>query len=404
MTDSRFANPDATRSDPLARYRLVLDDLAQRHRRRALRSVEHGGGPRLVYNGRSLINFGSNNYLGLAEHPRVIDAATQAMARQGAGSGASRLVSGHSPGHDRLESALAQLKNTEQALVFGSGYLANIGTISALVGRGDVILADRAIHASLVDGCRLSGATLKIYRRDRLDRLETLLARRRSGLTLLVTEGVFSMEGDLAPLPDLVELAERYDALLMVDDAHATGVFGARGAGSSEHWGLGRQRVSVQMGTLSKALGGLGGFVCGSHVLIDYLIQRARTFVYTTALPAGVVAAAAEALRVLEEEPDRRRRLWANRALWHNGVTAMGFDTFGSASPIISLRIGDDDRAVRMSAALADEGVYAPAIRPPTVPAGSARLRTSVLATHTPEDLAEALAALHRVASRLGIL
>jgi 7-keto-8-aminopelargonate synthetase-like enzyme len=242
-----------------------------------------------------------------------------------------------------------------------------------------------------------------VYRRDQLDHLQTVLARRHgTGRTMIVTDSVFSMEGDLAPLPDLAALADRHDALLVVDDAHATGVLGSRGAGSSEHWNL-RDRPIIQLGTLSKALGALGGFVAGPHVLIDYVLNRARTFIYTTALPAGIAAAALEAIRVLHDEPERREQLWTNTRLWQDGVRALGFDTFGSASPIVPLRIGNDGLALRVSAALADEGVYAPAIRPPTVPAGTARLRTSVLATHTRDDLALALSALQRVAARLGV-
>jgi 7-keto-8-aminopelargonate synthetase-like enzyme len=236
-----------------------------------------------------------------------------------------------------------------------------------------------------------------------LDHLRALLARRHAaGRVLIVTDSVFSMEGDLAPLPDLAALAERHGTLLLVDDAHATGVLGTRGTGSSEHWNL-RDRPIIQMGTLSKALGALGGFVAGPRVLIEYVLNRARTFIYTTALPAAIAAAALEAVRVLEEEPERRERLWANTRQLHDGVRALGFDTLGSASPIIPLRVGGDALALRMASELAQDGVYAPAIRPPTVPAGTARLRTSVLATHTPDDLALALSALGRAAARLGV-
>ncbi|HET8760286.1 MAG TPA: aminotransferase class I/II-fold pyridoxal phosphate-dependent enzyme, partial [Nitrospiria bacterium] len=251
--------------------------------------------------------------------------------------------------------------------------------------------------------CRASGARFRVYRRDRLDQLQAVLARRpETGRALIVTDSVFSMEGDLAPLPELAALADRYDALLLVDDAHATGVLGLRGTGSSEHWNL-RDRPIIQLGTLSKALGALGGFLAGPRILIDYVLNRARTFIYTTALPAAIAAAALEAIRVAGDEPDRRERLWANTRQWRDGVRALGFDTFGSASPIVPLRIGNDGLALRVAAALADEGVYAPAIRPPTVPAGTARLRTSVLATHTPDDLALALSALERAAVRLGV-
>jgi 8-amino-7-oxononanoate synthase len=389
--------------DPFAAYREELERIRRGDQFRTIRAVEGGSGPRIGWNGRSLINFGSNNYLGLAEHPRVKAAAIRAIEREGVGAGASRLLTGDRAVHDELETALAQLKGTEAALVFTTGYQANVGVLPSLVGRGDLILADRDCHASLIDGCRASGARFRVYRRDRLDQLRTLLTRRPAdGRVLIVTDSVFSMEGDLAPLPDLAALAERHDALLLVDDAHATGVLGPRGTGSSEHWNL-RDRPIIQMGTLSKALGALGGFVAGPRVLIDYVLNRARTFIYTTALPAGIAAAALEAIRVLNDEPDRRERLWANTRQWRDGVRALGFDTLGSASPIIPLRIGNDSLALRVATALADDGVYAPAIRPPTVPAGTARLRTSVLATHTPDDLALALSAVERVAARLGV-
>jgi 8-amino-7-oxononanoate synthase len=389
--------------DPFASYRAEIERLRGADRLRTVRATESGAGPRINRDGRSMVNFGANNYLGLAEHPRVKAAAIHAIEREGVGAGASRLLTGDRAVHDELESALARLKGTEAALVFPTGYQANVGVISSLMGRGDLILADRDSHASLIDGCRASGARFRVYRRDRLDQLQAALTRRpATGRALIVTDSVFSMEGDLAPLPDLAALAERHDALLVVDDAHATGVLGRRGTGSSEHWNL-RDRPIIQLGTLSKALGALGGFVAGPRVLIEYAMNRARTFIYTTALPAAIAAAALEAVRVASDEPDRRERLWTNTRQWRDGVRALGFDTFGSASPIVPLRIGNDGLALRVAAALADEGVYAPPIRPPTVPAGTARLRTSVLATHTPDDLALALSALERVAVRLGV-
>ncbi len=397
-------NPRKGEEDLLGRCRAALAHAESIQRLRTLRPAATGAAARLTIAERSLVNLGSNNYLGLAEHPRVKAASVAAIERGGVGAGASRLLTGHRSEHEELEAAIARLKGTESALVFSSGYLANVGVIPALVGRGDVIFADRDDHASLIEGCRTSGARLRVYRRDRLDRLQALLARRpRSGAILIVTESVFSMEGDLAPLPDLVDLAERYGASVMVDDAHATGVFGARGGGSSEHWNL-QDRPIIQMGTLSKALGALGGFVAGPKILIDHLVNRAKSFIYTTALPAAIAAAALEAIRIVEKDPEPRRRLWANRRFWHDGVRALGFDTFNSASPIVPLRIGSDTLAVEMSSALTAEGVYAPAIRPPTVPAGAARIRTSILATHTVEDLALTLAAVERVGKRLGLV
>lgn len=390
-------------TDPYARYRDILQDIADHHRTRVLRSLDGGTGRRFKSGGRSFVNLGSNDYLGFADHPRVKAAAVAAIDRYGVGAGASRLLTGHTTLHEELEAAIASLKETEAALVFSSGYLTNLGVIAALVGRGDLILADRDAHASLIAGCRASGAVLRIYRRDRLESLARLLTKRSSnGTVLIVTEGVFSMEGDLAPLPQIVDLADRHGALLMVDDAHATGVLGARGRGSSEHWHLGR-RVPIQMGTLSKALGALGGFVAGPKIVIDYLVNRAKTFIYTTSLPVPIAAAALEAIRVLQDEPDHLVRLHRNRKIWADGVRALGFDTFNSASPIVPLRVGDDALAVKLSTALASEGVYAPAIRPPTIPAGTSRIRTSILATHTVDDLGLSLSALERTSTRLGI-
>jgi len=390
-------------TDPFARYHHALQDIAHRHRTRVLRPLEGGTHGRFSWEGRSFINLGSNNYLGLSDHPRVKAAAVAAIDRYGIGAGASRLLAGHTAVHEELEEAIARLKDTESALVFSSGYLTNIGVIASLVGRGDLILADRDAHASLIAGCRASGASLRIYRRDRLESLARLLGKRSStGTVLILTEGVFSMEGDLAPLPQIADLADRYGALLMVDDAHATGVLGVYGSGSSEHWKLGR-RVPIQMGTLSKALGALGGFVAGPRTLIDYLVNRARTFIYTTSLPIPIAAAALEAIRILNDEPDHLARLRRNSKTWADGVHALGFETFNSASPIIPLRIGDEAVAMNLSAALAVEGVYAPAIRPPTVPSGTSRIRTSILASHTPDDLAHALSALDKATQRLGI-
>lgn len=396
--------PPVTAQGPLARYQQELERIHKADRLRVLRTITGGVGPRFEWNGRTLVNFGSNNYLGLAEHPRVKAAAIRAIEREGVGTSASRLLTGHTAVHDELETALARLKSTEASLVFSTGYQANLGIIPSLVGRGDLILADRDCHASLIDGCRTSRARFRVYRRDRLDQLKTLLSKRpKTGSALIVTDSVFSMEGDLAPLPDLVAFAEQHDALLLVDDAHATGVFGAQGTGSSEHWNL-RDRSIIQMGTLSKALGALGGFVAGPKVLVDYFINRARTFIYTTALPSAIAAAALEAIRIVADEPERREQLWANCRTWHDGVRKLGFDTFNSASPIIPLRINSDALAVQVASALAEEGVFASAIRPPTVPVGTARLRTSVLATHSPEDLSLSLSALERVAKHLGVI
>lgn len=346
----------------------------------------------------------SNDYLGLAAHPRLKEAAIAAIERFGVGSGASRLVSGTLPPHQQLETAIARFKGAEAALVFGSGYLANIGLIPALIGPGGLLLADRLCHASLIDGCRLSGADLRTYRHRDVAHLETLLARRASSRdTLIVTDGVFSMDGDLAPLPELIELAERYGARLLVDDAHGTGVMGPQGRGTLEHFGV-EDRLPFHMGTLSKAVGTSGAYVAGPRSLIQYLVNVAKSFIYTTAPPAATAAAALAALGVIEAEPERRGRLWSNRDHLHKGLTQMGYRVAESCSPILPVLIGDAQATLALADRLLALGVYAPAIRPPTVPKETCRIRTTVTSEHTRDQLDAVLAAFRQSGKELGLL
>lgn len=383
------------------------DDLAQldaRHLLRRLRLTESAPGPVVTIEGRPVILMAANDYLGLATHPALKQAAIDAVVRFGVGSGASRLISGTLPPHADLETALARFKGTDASLVFGSGYLANIGLIPALAGTGDLILADRLCHASLIDGCRLSGANFRVFRHRDLAHLEQLLSGRKARRpTLIVTDGVFSMDGDLAPLPDLIALAERHDARLLVDDAHGTGVMGKTGRGTLEHFGV-ESRLPFQMGTLSKALGGSGAYVAGPSTLIQYLVNHARSFIYTTAPPPVAAAAARAALDVIRNEPERRTRLWANRQRWVEGLVGLGYRIADTASPIVPVLIGQADQALRLAERLLQLGVFAPAIRPPTVPEGTSRIRTTLSSEHRSEHLDQALAAFRQAGQELRLI
>ena len=355
-------------------------------------------GSRVRVDGRWLIHLASNNYLGMTRHPRVVAAAQEAAARYGTGSGSARLIGGNFPPHEELERELARFKRAEDCLLFSTGYMANLGVITALVEAGDLVIGDRFNHASLIDACRLSGAAFRVYPHGDAARLEKVLRERRSRYrrVLVVTEGVFSMDGDLPPLPEIVETARRHDAWLLLDDAHATGVFGRSGRGSLEHFGIRPDRI-LQMGTLSKALGSVGGYLAGPRVVVELLRNRARSFIYTTGLPPSCAAAALEALRVIETEPAWRRRLWDNTRLWTAGLRRMGWELVSASSPIVPVRIGSNDETMALARALFENGVYAPGIRPPTVPEGSARIRTSLTALHSAEDLQEALGCFQKV-------
>ncbi|MDD5557904.1 MAG: 8-amino-7-oxononanoate synthase [bacterium] len=374
-----------------------LDEIRARGLHRSLRVVERRDGPRLVIGGRALLSFCSNDYLGLADHPATSAAAREAVERFGWGSGASRLVSGTMRPHAALEEALASFKGTEAAVLFPTGYMTNLGVIAALAGPGDEVIADRLDHASIIDGCRLSGARLRVYPHGDVERLERVLAAARGARRrLIVTDTLFSMDGDLAPLREIVALARRHGAWVMADEAHATGVLGAAGRGGAELLGV-EDGIDVSMGTLSKALGGSGGFVAGSAVLADYLRNRARPLIYTTAPPPASCAAALAAIGIVRREPGTRAALLGMADRLRRALGAIGLDTMGSGFQIVPVRTGDAGAAVRASAELLRRGILVPAIRPPTVPRGESRLRISVTAAHTDADvdlLAGALAEL----------
>jgi len=381
-----------------------LHDMESRHLRRRITELESGVGPTVQIDGRPLMLFASNDYLGLARHPSVVQAAVEATRQFGAGAGAARLVSGTLPPHSELERALARFKGVDRALTFGSGYLTNVGAIPALIGRGGLILADRLCHASLIDGCRLSGADLRVYRHRDMNHLQSLLVRReRSRKTLVVTDGVFSMDGDLAPLPQLSKLCQDYEAQLYVDDAHGTGVMGAGGRGTTQHFHM-ESDLPFCMGTLSKALGSSGGFVAGSESLTQYLLNTSRSFLFTTAPTPGSVAAATAALALIEREPDRLGRLWINRDRLFKGLTGLGFTLPPTESPILPLLVGEADKAVALAEALLQRGVYAPAIRPPTVPGSTSRIRVTITSEHTASQIDEALVAFRLAGESTGVL
>ncbi len=364
---------------------------------RSLRRVDGEQGPTLMVDGKEVLNFCSNNYLGLANHPALRQAAKEAIDRYGCGSGASRLISGNMELHEKLEQRIAWLKGTEAALVFNSGYQANTGLLSCLVGEGDTILSDALNHASLIDGCRLTRARVSVYPHCDLNRLEKEL-NKTGGVAkkLIVTETLFSMDGDEAPLAEIVELAERFGAMVMVDEAHATGVFGPNGAGIVAKLGLG-DRILVQMGTLGKALGGFGAYVAGSRALRELIINRCRTFIFTTALPPSVLATSIAAVAILEKEPQRRLALWHNCRALRDGLKKIGFTLGEGQGPIQPVMIGDAIKCMALSARLLEKGVFCQGIRPPTVPAGTSRLRATVMATHSHEHLHRALKAFEEV-------
>jgi 8-amino-7-oxononanoate synthase len=356
---------------------------------RRLRLVEGPQGPRVMLDGREVLLLCSNNYLGLAGHPRLREAAADAALTLGTSSGASRLISGTMSIHTELEARLAEFKGTEAALLFGSGYLANTGTIAALAGRGEVVFSDELNHASIIDGCRLASAETFVYRHADTDHLEWGLRRAGGRAALIATDGVFSMDGDVAPLADLAGLARRYGCRLMVDEAHATGCMGPGGRGSVAAAGL-SDEVDVVVGTLGKALGGYGAYVCGSGELADYLVNAARPFIFSTAPPPPVVAAASAALELLLERPERVERLRANAAALRAALARQGLEPIGSDTQIVPLLVGEAEDAMDVCERLLEHGIFAQAIRPPTVPPGTCRLRLTAMATHRAEDLQHA--------------
>jgi len=392
------------RSDPLAFLGAELDALKQQGLYRRLRVMEGEPTAHGTYDHRSVVNLSSNNYLGLTTHPKLKDAALDAVRRYGVGSGAVRTISGTMELHMELERRLATFKKVEAVVVFQSGFAANAGTVSAVLGKDDVIVSDELNHASIIDGCRLSRAAIKVYPHKDVDAARAILrdlppAQKK----ILITDGVFSMEGDLGPLPGLCAAAEEYGAIMMVDDAHASGVFGAQGRGTVDHFGC-HGRVDIQVGTLSKAIGVLGGYVAGSRNLIDFLYHRARPFLFSTSHPPAVTAACIAALAVLETEPQWMTQLWDNSRFFREGLQALGFNTGMSESPITPVIVGEAATAAKMSDALFERGVFAQSIGFPTVPKGQARLRTIVSATHTREDLQYSLHMFAAVGRELGIL
>jgi len=379
-----------------------LAELRESGLHRRLRLVESPQGPRVLLDGRRVLLLCSNDYLGLADRAEVRDAAAQAALRWGAGAGASRLISGNMEPHRRLERRLAAFKGYEAALLFGSGYLANLGAISALAGPGRVVFSDELNHASIVDGCRLARAETFVYRHADLEHLAWGLREAGGRTSLIVSDGVFSMDGDVAPVADLAGLARDHGCRLMIDEAHATGALGPGGRGSVAAAGL-SDEVDLVVGTLGKALGSYGAYVCASSELREYLLNTARSFVFSTALPPPALAAALAALELLEAEPEMVRRLRANAATLRQGLAGEGLEAGGGQSQIVPLPVGEPGRAMELCERLLERGVFAQGIRPPTVPPGSSRLRLSAMATHEQGELREAAAAVGEAARELGV-
>jgi glycine C-acetyltransferase len=384
------------------------DDIAELEEQGAYRQLRVLAGAqeaRCVIDGKSVVNLSSNNYLGLTTHPKLVEAALEAVRHEGAGSGSVRTIAGTMAAHMALEERIATFKHTEASVVFQSGFTANAGTVSSILNKEDVIVSDELNHASIIDGCRLSRATIKVWKHRDVADLRRVLDEVKGNFrrTLVITDGVFSMDGDIAPLPDIVEAAEAHDALIMVDDAHASGVLGRNGRGTVDHYDL-HGRVHIQVGTLSKAIGVLGGYVAGPRVLIEFLWHRARPFLFSTSHPPAVTAACMAAFDLLESDPGLIEKLWDNARFFKDGLGHLGFDTGPSETPITPVIVGDTKLAMRLSDRLFEEGVFAQGIGFPTVARGKERVRTIVTATHTREDLVLALRAFEKVGRELGIL
>jgi glycine C-acetyltransferase len=392
------------RRDPLHYLDDELAALRQQGLYRRLRVLDDEQKAHTTIDHRSVVNLSSNNYLGLTTHPRLRERAADALHRFGVGSGSVRTIAGTMEIHMELERKLAEFKRTEAAVVFQSGFTANAGTVSSILGKDDFIVSDELNHASIIDGARLSRATIKVFpHRDVTSArtiVETLPRDRRR---LIITDGVFSMDGDLGPLPALCDLADEFGCVMMVDDAHASGVFGRNGRGTIDHFAM-HGRVDVQVGTLSKAIGSLGGYVAGSRALIDFLCHRARPFLFSTSHPPSVAASCLAAIEVLETEPELIDRLWENTRFFKSGLEGLGFNTGHSESPITPVIVGEAATAMRLSDRLFEEGVFAQGIGFPTVAQGKARVRTIVTATHTREDLTFALDCFGKVGRELGII
>lgn len=387
-----------------------MNELRQKGTHFKLRVLEEPQMPESVFDGKRVINLASNNYLGLTTHPKLREAAMAATKKYGVGSGAVRTVSGTMSIHMELEEKIARFKKTEACVVFQSGFAANAGTVSAILGKDDFIISDELNHASIIDGARLSKAKIKVFRHKDVAHAEELLKEvaGEPGHKLIITDGVFSMDGDIGPLPALCELAEKYGAIMMVDDAHASGVLGKAGRGTPDHFNV-HGRVDVQVGTLSKAIGALGGYVCGTKELIDFLYHRARPFLFSTSHPPSVAATCIAAFDVLEQEPELMDKLWANTRFFKKELGLLGFNIGGintpaSETPITPIIVGEGRLAMEFSRELFNEGVFTPGIAYPTVAEGKARLRTIMTATHTQEQLSRALEVLKKVGKKMGII
>ncbi len=400
----------ATRTNPLSYLSDQLKELKDKGTYFRLRVLEDEQAPECTFDGKHVINLASNNYLGLTTHPKLRQAALEATRQYGVGSGAVRTIAGTMKVHMELEEKIARFKNVEASVVFQSGFTANAGTVSAVLGKDDFIISDELNHASIIDGARLSKAKILVFRHKDVAHAEEQLksVAGQEGRKLLITDGVFSMDGDIAPLPALCDLAEKYGAIMMVDDAHASGVLGRNGRGTIDHFGM-HGRVDIQVGTLSKAIGALGGYVCGTRDLIEFLYHRGRPFLFSTSHPPSVAATCIAAFEVLEQEPERIEKLWENTRYFKTELGNLGFDIGGrntpkSETPITPIITGEGRLAMEFSRELFKEGVMATGIAYPTVPEGKARIRTIMSATHTREELDKALQVLGRVGKRLGII
>jgi glycine C-acetyltransferase len=393
---------------PKAQLQYLTDELNKLREQKLyqrLRILETEQLPVARFDGHQVINLSSNNYLGLTTHPKLKKRALEAVEKYGVGSGAVRTIAGTMSLHMALEEKIAQFKHVEASVVFQSGFTANAGTVQALLAKEDIIISDELNHASIIDGCRLSRAEIKVFPHKDLDACEKILKEisGHKGRKLLITDGVFSMDGDIAPLPGLVELAEKYGCIMMIDDAHSSGVLGKNGRGTVDHFGL-DGRVDVQVGTLSKAIGALGGYVCSTRDCIEFLYHRARPFLFSTSHPPSVAATCLAAFEVLEEEPQLVEQLWTNTRFFKAGLQKLGFNTGVSETPITPVIVGDAALAHEFSRQLFAEGVFAQSLGFPTVPHGKARIRTIVTATHTQAELTRALGILEQVAKKLRII
>ena len=397
-----------TTTRPQTEYlRHAMEDLEKQHLHYRLRILEGEQKPIATVDGKEVINLSSNNYLGLTTHPKLRRAAIDAIRKYGVGSGAVRSIVGTMKIHMDLEEQIARFKGTEACVVFQSGFTANSGTVSAILGKEDLIISDELNHASIIDGCRLSKATIKVFKHKDTADCERILEETKdwNGHKLLITDGVFSMEGDIAPLPQLCDLAEKYNCIMMVDDAHSSGVLGRNGRGTVDHLNC-HGRVDIQVGTLSKAIGSIGGYVCGSRDLIDFLYHRGRPFVFSTSHPPSVTATCQAAFELLDSEAGEKliKRLWSNTKFFKRRLKKLGFNTGKSETPITPIIVGEAEKAFDFSRQLFDEGVLALAIGYPTVPQGQARLRTIVTATHKRADLERALEIFERVGKNLAVI